>query len=170
MEISVEFFPPKTEEGAAKLRKVREQLDRIGPSYFSVTFGAGGSTRDRTRNTVAAIHAEGRKAVPHITCVDSSREQVDALIEDYAALGIRHLLALRGDLPSGSGVGELDGQWVFGWGFGPVVDWSYNQHDEYFYFTNVWTGIVMRVRHSNENRPPVAVASVSATAGRERPI
>lgn len=101
MEISVEFFPPKSEDGAAKLRQVREQLTPLAPEFYSVTFGAGGSTRDRTRNTVAGIQAEGRNAVPHITCVDSTREQINALLDDYQALGIDHVLALRGDLPSG---------------------------------------------------------------------
>ena len=101
METSVEFFPPKTEEGADRLRQVREHLAPLAPAFYSVTFGAGGSTRDRTRNTVATIHSEGRNAVPHITCVDSTREQIDALLDDYRAMGINHVLALRGDLPSG---------------------------------------------------------------------
>jgi methylenetetrahydrofolate reductase (NADPH) len=99
--ISFEFFPPKTAEGITKLRVARKQLAQLQPKYFSVTFGAGGSTRDRTRDTVLEIHNEGYEAVPHISCVSSGKEEIRSLLTDYRAQGIRHLVALRGDLPSG---------------------------------------------------------------------
>ncbi|HYG31363.1 MAG TPA: methylenetetrahydrofolate reductase [NAD(P)H] [Methylophilaceae bacterium] len=100
--ISFEFFPPKTEEGIAKLRAARQQLAQLNPKFFSVTFGAGGSTRDRTMDTVLEIHREGFEAAPHISCISSSREEVKQLLNDYRTHGIRHLVALRGDIPSGS--------------------------------------------------------------------
>jgi methylenetetrahydrofolate reductase (NADPH) len=99
--ISFEFFPPKTAEGVAKLREARKQLAQLAPKFFSVTFGAGGSTRDRTMETVFEIQAEGHEAAPHISCVSSSREDIRDLIGEYRAQGIRRLVALRGDLPSG---------------------------------------------------------------------
>ena len=99
--ISFEFFPPKTAEGIAKLRATRKQLAQLQPNFFSVTFGAGGSTRDRTRDTVLEIHNEGFEAAPHISCVSSGKEEIRSLLTDYRAQGIRHLVALRGDLPSG---------------------------------------------------------------------
>ena len=73
--ISFEFFPPKTAEGIAKLRETRKQLAQLQPKFFSVTFGAGGSTRDRTKDTVLEIHAEGYEAAPHISCISSSKEE-----------------------------------------------------------------------------------------------
>jgi methylenetetrahydrofolate reductase (NADPH) len=99
--ISFEFFPPKTAEGVAKLREARKQLAQLAPKFFSVTFGAGGSTRDRTMETVLEIQAEGHEAAPHISCVSSSREDIRTLIGEYRARGIRRLVAFRGDLPSG---------------------------------------------------------------------
>jgi methylenetetrahydrofolate reductase (NADPH) len=99
--ISFEFFPPKTAEGVAKLRETRKQLAQLHPKFFSVTFGAGGSTRDRTMDTVLEIQAEGYEAAPHISCISSSKEEISALLEAYKAKNIRHLVALRGDLPSG---------------------------------------------------------------------
>lgn len=99
--ISFEFFPPKTAEGIAKLRSARLQLAQLQPEFFSVTFGAGGSTRDRTLETVLEIQSEGYKAAPHISCISSSKEEIRSLLADYRAKGIRHLVALRGDLPSG---------------------------------------------------------------------
>lgn len=99
--ISFEFFPPKTAEGVAKLRSARQQLAQLQPEFFSVTFGAGGSTRDRTLETVLEIQSEGYEAAPHISCISSSREEIRSLLADYRAKGIRHLVALRGDLPSG---------------------------------------------------------------------
>jgi methylenetetrahydrofolate reductase (NADPH) len=98
---SLEFFPPKTPEGMAKLRETRQQLARLNPKFFSVTFGAGGSTRDRTLETVLDIHASGSAAAPHLSCVASTRESIREILETYRANGIRHIVALRGDLPSG---------------------------------------------------------------------
>lgn len=99
--ISFEFFPPKTVEGVAKLRETRKQLAQLQPKFFSVTFGAGGSTRDRTMDTVLEIQNEGYEAAPHISCISSSRQEIAELLQAYKAKNIRHLVALRGDLPSG---------------------------------------------------------------------
>jgi methylenetetrahydrofolate reductase (NADPH) len=98
---SMEFFPPQTPEGVDKLRAVRKQLERLNPSFLSVTFGAGGSTRDRTLDTVFEIQAEGVPAAPHLSCVGSTEENIRDLLQRYRAAGIRRLVALRGDLPSG---------------------------------------------------------------------
>jgi methylenetetrahydrofolate reductase (NADPH) len=98
---SFEFFPPRTPEGKQKLRATWQQLARLGPRFFSVTFGAGGSTREGTLETVLEIRAAGHQAAPHISCVASTRADVAAQLERYRAHGIRHLVALRGDLPSG---------------------------------------------------------------------
>lgn len=106
--ISFEFFPPKTEEGIAKLRAARQQLAQLNPKFFSVTFGAGGSTRDRTMDTVLEIHREGFEAAPHISCISSSKDEIRQLLAAYRDQGIRHLVALRGDIPSGTvGVGDF---------------------------------------------------------------
>lgn len=101
--ISIEFFPPKTPEGAEKLRIVRSKLMTLQPKYFSVTFGAGGSTQQGTRDTVLEIQREGLDAAPHLSCVGSSPDSLRAILADYKAHGIRRLVALRGDLPSGYG-------------------------------------------------------------------
>ena len=98
---SIEFFPPKTPEGVEKLRQARRQLAQLHPKFFSVTFGAGGSTRDRTLETVLEIQNEGLAAAPHLSCVGSTRENIREILETYRANGIRHIVALRGDLPSG---------------------------------------------------------------------
>jgi methylenetetrahydrofolate reductase (NADPH) len=101
---SFEFFPPRSEKGEEKLRKTRGALTELNPAYFSVTFGAGGSTRDRTFETVTQIQREGRVAVaPHLSCIGSSREQIAELLQAYREAGIRRLVALRGDIPSGMG-------------------------------------------------------------------
>lgn len=99
--ISVEFFPPKTEEGIAKLREARTQLAKLNPKFFSVTFGAGGSTRDRTLDTVLDIQAAGFEAAPHISCISSSKQEIRDLLQLYQQHNIRRLVALRGDIPSG---------------------------------------------------------------------
>jgi methylenetetrahydrofolate reductase (NADH) len=105
---SFEFFPPATPEGAAKLRAAREQLAKLGPRFFSVTFGAGGSTRERTLAAVLEIQTSGQRAAPHISCIGTTRASVRATLATYREHGIRHLVALRGDLPSGSAdVGEF---------------------------------------------------------------
>ena len=100
-EISFEFFPPKTEEGVLKLRETRKQLALLNPKFFSVTFGAGGSTRDRTMDAVLEIQAEGFEAAPHISGISSSKEEILSLLNTYKSHGIRRLVVLRGDLPSG---------------------------------------------------------------------
>jgi len=100
-EISFEFFPPKTEEGVLKLRETRKQLALLNPKFFSVTFGAGGSTRDRTMDAVLEIQAEGFEAAPHISGISSSKEEILSLLTTYQNHGIRRLVVLRGDLPSG---------------------------------------------------------------------
>jgi methylenetetrahydrofolate reductase (NADPH) len=105
---SFELFPPKTAEGAEKLRETRRQLERLNPKFFSVTFGAGGSTRDRTLDTVLEIQRAGFEAAPHLSCIGSTRADIAEILARYKAAGIRHIVALRGDLPSGAmGVGEL---------------------------------------------------------------
>ncbi|MEO8484713.1 MAG: methylenetetrahydrofolate reductase [NAD(P)H] [Betaproteobacteria bacterium] len=99
---SLEFFPPRTPEGVQKLRAARRQLVQLKPAFCSVTFGAGGSTREGTLETVLEIRGEGVAAAPHISCIGSSRESVAAVLAQYRAHDIHHLVALRGDLPSGS--------------------------------------------------------------------
>ncbi len=98
---SLELFPPQTPEGAEKLRAARVRLALLRPRFFSVTFGAGGSTRERTLNTVLEIQAEGHRAAPHLSCIGSTPESIRAILDQYRSHGIRHLVALRGDLPSG---------------------------------------------------------------------
>lgn len=106
---SVEFFPPKTVQGAEKLRLVRAVLGPLQPQYFSVTFGAGGSTQQGTLDTVLEILNEGFVAAPHLSCVGSSRESIAAILKQYQDHGIKRVVALRGDLPSGYGAaGELE--------------------------------------------------------------
>ena len=105
---SIEFYPPKTAEGADKLRVARARLAELNPKYFSVTFGAGGSTQQGTLDTVRDILAEGHIAAPHLSCVGASRASIRDILAQFKAHGIRRLVALRGDLPSGyGGGGEL---------------------------------------------------------------
>ncbi len=101
--LSCEFFPPKSDEGAAKLMGVAAQLGQtLAPEYFSVTYGAGGSTQERSFATVSALQREsGVPVAPHLSCIGSTREGIAAILDDYRALGIRRIVALRGDLPSG---------------------------------------------------------------------
>lgn len=101
IEISCEFFPPRTEQGAIKLRQVREQLDILNPSFYSVTFGAGGSTQEKTYDTVIDIQKSGKQAAPHLSCVGSTKEAILQLINNYKNNGIKRIVALRGDRPSG---------------------------------------------------------------------
>ena len=106
--ISIEFFPPQTSEGAEKLRSTRAKLAELKPEFFSVTFGAGGSTQARTFETVFEIRHEGHEAAPHLSCIGSTRAQIRAILQRYKDEGIRRIVALRGDLPSGVGdPGEL---------------------------------------------------------------
>lgn len=107
-DISIEFFPPKTPEGADKLRVARQKLAELNPKYFSVTFGAGGSTQHGTLSTVLDIQAEGHAAAPHLSCVGGTRESIRTILQEFKDKGIHRLVALRGDLPSGyGGAGEL---------------------------------------------------------------
>jgi len=101
IELSVEFFPPQTPEGAEKLRATWTKLAPLKPAFFSVTFGAGGSTQDRTYETVEEIRAAGLPAAPHLSCIGSTRARVREILQRYQAAGIHRIVALRGDLPSG---------------------------------------------------------------------
>lgn len=103
--VSFEFFPPKTSEGAEKLRAVRQQLYALRPEFCSVTYGAGGSTQEGTFATVREILAEGVSAASHFSCIGATRESVRAQLATLKAMGVRRLVALRGDLPSGYGMG-----------------------------------------------------------------
>jgi methylenetetrahydrofolate reductase (NADPH) len=109
MELSVEFFPPKTPEGENKLQLVRERMSKeLNPAFYSVTFGAGGSTQSGTLKVVSDMHAAGAQVAPHLSCVGSSRASVAEMLKQYQDLGIKRIVALRGDLPSGMGqYGEL---------------------------------------------------------------
>jgi methylenetetrahydrofolate reductase (NADPH) len=99
---SFEFFPPNTLEGADKLAQTARQLAQLNPKFFSVTYGAGGSTRERTLQAVLDLRAAGYAAAPHISCIGSSRDSLREILQQYKDNGIRHLVALRGDLPSGT--------------------------------------------------------------------
>ena len=108
IELSFEFFPPKTQEAVDKLRATRAQLAPLKPKFVSCTFGAGGSTQQGTLDTVLDIAKDGIEAAPHLSCIGSSKESLRAILNEYRSHGIRHIVALRGDLPSGMGeVGEL---------------------------------------------------------------
>jgi len=98
---SFEFFPPKTPEGAAKLVDVTKQLGALDPAFFSVTFGAGGSTQDGTLSTVKAIRELGFEAAPHLSCIGSTTVSIRQVLHQYRDAGVKHIVALRGDLPSG---------------------------------------------------------------------
>jgi methylenetetrahydrofolate reductase (NADPH) len=106
--ISLEFFPPKTPEGVTKLAAARRELYALDPEFCSVTYGAGGSTQEGTFQTIEAILAEGREGAPHISCVGATREALRAMLARFRAAGVRRVVALRGDLPSGyGGFGEF---------------------------------------------------------------
>ena len=106
--LSFEFFPPRTLEGEKKLWTTLEALSLYSPEFFSVTFGAGGSTKEKTFETVIRIKEKGFNAVPHISCISSSKEEIRGLLEEYKSNNINHLVCLRGDNPSGlSGAGEF---------------------------------------------------------------
>ena len=106
---SFEFFPAKTEQGHEKLLTTYDELNKLSPAYFSVTYGAGGSTRSRTLDIVQALCARGETDIaPHMSCIGDDRAEISELLEHYKSLGIKRLVALRGDLPSGQvGMGEL---------------------------------------------------------------
>ena len=99
--ISIEFFPPQTPEGVEKLRATRAELAKLQPDFFSVTYGAGGSTRERTFAIVREIASEGFDAAPHLSCIGSTRESIREILAEFKATGVRRIVALRGDLPSG---------------------------------------------------------------------
>jgi methylenetetrahydrofolate reductase (NADPH) len=101
-QFSFEFFPPKTAEGAEKLVAVRDKLAELKPKYFSVTFGAGGSTQQGTIDTVTSIQQAGYNAAPHLSCVGSSKESIRGILHSYMDKGINRIVALRGDMPSGT--------------------------------------------------------------------
>lgn len=102
-EISVEFFPPQTTEGLEKLRATRQKLTALKPGFFSVTYGAGGSTRERIFRIVEEIAQEGLNAAPHLSCIGATRESIREILKQYQTAGIKRIVALRGDLPSGTG-------------------------------------------------------------------
>jgi methylenetetrahydrofolate reductase (NADPH) len=102
---SFELFPPKSQEGMEKLAGNVRQLNAVAPEYFSVTYGAGGSTRDRTFETVALLRAQGIDTAPHLSCIGSSRAEIRDILRHYREHGIHRIVALRGDLPSGMGAG-----------------------------------------------------------------
>ncbi|MGC1508572.1 methylenetetrahydrofolate reductase [NAD(P)H] [Ketobacter sp.] len=107
---SFEFFPPKTDAGVEKLKRVQQELAAKSPSFFSVTYGAGGSTRDRTFQTVTQVKQNtGISTAPHLSCVGDSKSQLGEILQQYVSNGIERIVALRGDLPSGMGasIGEL---------------------------------------------------------------
>ena len=105
--LSFEFFPTRTEEGRKKVAITRQQLRQFNPEFFSCTFGAGGTTRDGTLQTVLDIMAEDTPAAPHLSCVGSSPEEIGDILNTYRSHGIKHIVALRGDIPSGMGM--MDG-------------------------------------------------------------
>ena len=106
--LSIEFFPPQTPEGMEKLRATRAQLAVLKPDFFSCTYGAGGSTRERTFEAVFDIQKAGHAAAPHLSCIGSSKASIRDILATYQTKGIRRIVALRGDLPSGSAdSGEL---------------------------------------------------------------
>jgi len=97
---SIEFFPPKGPKGAARLSEARKVLAELGPEFFSVTFGAGGTTRSGTLETVeATMHETGIEAAPHLSCIEGTRDSIRELIDNYRAAGVKRIVALRGDIP-----------------------------------------------------------------------
>jgi len=100
---SLEFFPPRTPQAVEKLRAARRQLVQLKPAFCSVTFGAGGSNREGTLATALEFRADGVEAVPHVSCIGGTRESLRSVLTQYVEHGIRHVVALRGDLPSGAG-------------------------------------------------------------------
>lgn len=107
IEYSFEFFPPKTDVGREKLELTRDRLARLAPEYFSVTYGAGGSTRDNTRDTVLAIKQSGIDVAPHLSFGADDESLVGGLLQTYKNAGINRVVALRGDLPSGMGAQRM---------------------------------------------------------------
>ena len=102
--LSFEFFPTRTPEGREKQVLTRRQLGQFKPAFFSCTSGAGGSTRSGTLQAIGDMLAEGTPAAPHLPCIGMSRDEVAALLDEYKSMGVRHIVALRGDIPSGVGL------------------------------------------------------------------
>ena len=100
-QFSFEFFPPKSDEGAAKLRDTRDELAKLNPKYVSVTFGAGGSTQEGTIETVREMTQSGLDTAPHLSCIGSDKGEIRALLNGYIEMGVKRIVALRGDMPSG---------------------------------------------------------------------
>lgn len=100
-ELSFEFFPPRTDKGVENLASVHAELAKFNPEFFSVTFGAGGSTQDGTYDAVKSMIATGSDAAPHISCIGASKENIKSMVDDYLDMGVKRLVVLRGDLPSG---------------------------------------------------------------------
>ena len=98
---SFEFFPPRTEEGSQNLLQTVDKLNVFDPEFYSVTFGAGGSTKEKTIETVVDIMGTGAAAVPHVSCISSTKEEIKVLLNDYQSKDIKRIVALRGDNPSG---------------------------------------------------------------------
>lgn len=104
---SLEYFPPRSKQGELSLAAARQELSKLNPAFASVTFGAGGSTQDGTYQTVKTIIDEdGIDAAPHISCISTNRETLAKMLEDYRELGVKRLVTLRGDIPSGYGMAE----------------------------------------------------------------
>jgi methylenetetrahydrofolate reductase (NADPH) len=104
---SFELFPPKTPQGFEKMQAAVKKLERLAPAFFSVTYGAGGSTRERTYASVAWLRDHGITTAPHLSCIGSDRQEVREILEHYRSQGVERIVALRGDLPSGAGLGSL---------------------------------------------------------------
>jgi methylenetetrahydrofolate reductase (NADPH) len=129
-QFSLELFPPRTPEGVAKLPAVIKSLATVGPKYFSVTYGAGGSNQDGTYETIVTVVREtGVEAAPHLTCVGSTRERIRALLDRYKAAGVKRVVALRGDLPATSGSPEAPGEFHFA---NELVAFIRKQHGSHF--------------------------------------
>ena len=126
-EISFEFFPPKTDAGVEKLHKVRDELGALKPKYFSVTFGAGGSTQDGTYDAVKGIIESGYDGAPHLSCVGATKQSISDLLNSYKDIGVKRIVALRGDLPSGM-VERGDFQYA-----NDLVSFIREQHGDYFH-------------------------------------
>jgi methylenetetrahydrofolate reductase (NADPH) len=127
---SFELFPPRTPEGAAKLPAVIDRLAAVQPAYFSVTYGAGGSTQDGTYETIVRVVEDtGVEAAPHLTCVGSTRVKVAALLDRYRKAGVKRIVALRGDLPATARGAEAPGEFRFG---NELVEFIRQTHDTHF--------------------------------------
>lgn len=126
--LSFEFFPTRTPEGRAKQVITRKQLAQFEPAFFSCTSGAGGSTRDGTLQTIGDILGEGIAAAPHLPCIGMTPDEIKALLLEYKEMGVRHIVALRGDIPSGLGSG-MDGLRYAN----ELVELIKNEHGDYFH-------------------------------------